>query len=215
MTRHMMGLLIAMVALGSDRSGFSQAPEGAATPPDESVLGTLHITGSGDTASLPKLAVVPIVTTSDADTTVQIVVRKDLDLSGQFDVVDEGATPAGLYLHDSPMDTKQWEAKGVKTVVRVLANRLASGRFELLADVYFSSRGNAPVFQHRVETEAGSVRASAHRLADAVLGALTGRPGGFASHLLYSARVGSTARYSGSMPTGSTCTRKARAETRR
>jgi TolB protein len=191
MTRNMFGLLVATAALASASPAFSQAPEEATTPPDESVLGTLHITGSGDTASLPKLAVVPVVTTSDADTTVQIVVRKDLDLSGQFDVVDEGAAPAGLYVHDSPVDTKPWEAKGVKILVRVLTNRLASGRFELLADVYFSSRGNAPVFQSRLETDPASVRTTAHRLTDAVLGALTGRPGGFASHLLYSARVGS------------------------
>jgi TolB protein len=188
MTRKIVDPWIAAAALAIAGPAFAQTPD-AATPPDESALGTLHISGSGDTA-LPKLAVMPIVTTNDADTTLQIVVKKDLDLSGQFDVLDDGASPPGLFLHDSPVDTKPWEAKGVQILVRVLANRLESDRFELRAAAYFTSRGNVAVFQNRIETGPSSVRAAAHRVTDALLGALTGRPGGFASHLLYGARVG-------------------------
>jgi TolB protein len=180
-------VLLPMLAFAGP--AFSQEPA-ATPPPDESVLGTLHITGS-DATPLPKLAVMPIVTKSNADTTLQIVVRKDLDLSGQFDVIDEGASPPGLYLHDSPVDTRPWQAKGASILVRVLANQLPSGKIELLGAAYFTDRGNAPVFEHRIETAASSVRPNAHRMTDALLGALTGRPGGFASHLLYSARVGS------------------------
>src|SRR5437868_11495946 len=64
-------------------------------PPDESVLGTLDINGAAASAPLPKLAVMPIVTTGEADTTLQLVVKKDLDLSGQYDVVDDNAAPGG------------------------------------------------------------------------------------------------------------------------
>jgi len=160
-----------------------------ASPPDESVLGTLDVNGAATAAPLPKLAVMPIVTTSDADTTLQLVVKKDLDLCGQFNVVDDSAAPSGLLLHESPVDVAAWRAKGIAILVRVLANKLPSGKIELLGSAYFLNRGPDPVFQHRIETDAAAVRTSSHRMTDALLGALTGRPGGFASHLVYSGRV--------------------------
>jgi TolB protein len=160
-----------------------------AAAPDESVLGTLDVNGSANAAPLPKLAVMPIVTTNDADTTVQLVVKKDLDLSGQFDVVDDSAAPSGLYLHDSPVDVAAWRGKGISVLVRVLANKLSSGKIELLGSAYFLGRGQDPVFENRIETAPAGVRTASHRMTDALLGALTGRPGGFASHLAYCARV--------------------------
>jgi len=110
---------------------------------------------------------------------------------GQFDVVDDAAGPSGLYLHDSPVDVAAWRAKGIAILVRVLANKLPSGKIELLGSAYFLGRGSDPVFQHRIETEPSQMRTSSHRMTDALLGALTGRPGGFASHLVYSGRVAS------------------------
>src|SRR5436190_17521482 len=133
----------------------------------------------------------PIVTTGDADTTLQLVVKKDLDLSGQYDVVDDSVAPSGLYLHETPVDAAAWRSKGVAVLVRVLANKLPGGKIELLGSAYLLQRGQDPVFQHRIETTAASVRTSSHRMTDALLGALTGRPGGFASHLVYSGRVAS------------------------
>ena len=164
-------------------------PTPPASPPDESILGTLDVNGAATAAPLPKLAVMPIVTTGDADTTLQLVVKKDLDLCGQFNVVDDSAAPSGLFLHDSPVDVAAWRAKGIAILVRVLANKLPSGKIELLGSAYFLTRGQDPVFQHRIETDAAAVRTSSHRMTDALLGALTGRPGGFASHLVYSGRV--------------------------
>jgi TolB protein len=73
----------------------------------------------------------------------------------------------------------------------VLANKLPGGKIELLGNAYLLGRGQDPVFQHRIETTAAQVRTSSHRMTDAILGALTGRPGGFASHLVYSGRVAS------------------------
>jgi TolB protein len=175
-----------MLALSVVRTGHAQEPP----PPNaDDVLGTVPVTG-GSGAPLPKLAVLPIVTTSEADTTVQLVVKKDLDLSGQYDVVPDSAAPPGLYLHDSPVDPAPWRAKGISVVVRVLANKLPSGKVELLGGAYLTDRGKDPLFQHRIETDAAHLRASSHRMTDAILGALTGRPGGFASHMVYSGRVG-------------------------
>ncbi len=177
----------APAAAGSAGTGTS-APS---TPgaPDDSVLGTVVVTG-GSAAPLPKLAVVPLITTSDADTTLQLVVRNDLDLCGQFEIVSEAAMPAGPFVHDSAIDPQAWKSKGIPTVVRVAANPLASGKQELLGTAYLLDRSADPVFTQRLEAPAGRIREYAHRMADAVLGALTGRPGGFASRLTYSARVG-------------------------
>ncbi|MET0593790.1 MAG: tolB protein, partial [Polyangiaceae bacterium] len=175
--------------LGAGRVSSADTPEQQQQPPDESVLGTVDVTGSAAVA-LPKLAVMPIVTTNEADTTLQLVVKKDLDLSGQFEVVSDDAAPSGLYLHDSPVDAAAWRGKGIAILVRVLANKLPSGKIELLGSAYFPPRGAAPAFEHRIETDASLVRASSHRMTDALLGALSGRPGGFASHMVYSGRVG-------------------------
>jgi TolB protein len=164
----------------------------APPPPDESVLGTLDINGSASAAPLPKLAVMPIVTTGEADTTLQLVVKKDFDLSGQYEVVDDSVAPSGLYLHDTPVDVAAWRNKGIAVLVRVLANKLAGGKVELLGSAYLLQRGGQdPVFQHRIETTAAQVRTTSHRMTDALLGALTGRPGGFASHMVFSGRVAS------------------------
>jgi len=200
---HRTAAAVALFACGLAVSGATAQTTAAALPspsppaatqaqpgPDESVLGTVQVTG-GAAAPLPKLAIVPVVTTIDEDTTVQLVVRKDLDLSGQFEVDDENAAPKGLYLHETPVDPAPWRAKGVEILVRALANRLPSGKIELLATAYLLGHGAAPVFEHRSESDAATIRLSAHRMADALLGALSGRPGGFASHMVYSGRVGS------------------------
>jgi TolB protein len=182
------GSLFSSAALPAEPAPPTPPPT---SPPDESILGTLDVNGAAAAAPLPKLAVMPIVTTSDADTTLQLVVKKDLDLCGQFNVIDDSAGPSGLFLHDSPVDVAAWRGKGIAILVRVVANKLPSGKIELLGSAYFLNRGQDPVFQHRIETDAAQVRTSSHRMTDALLGALTGRPGGFASHLIYSGRVAS------------------------
>src|SRR5438045_1497920 len=64
------------------------AASGSAEPAaDESLLGEVPVNGSAGTVPLPKMAVVPIAATTDADGTVQSVVRRDLDLCGQYDMV--------------------------------------------------------------------------------------------------------------------------------
>lgn len=156
---------------------------------DDSVLGTVDVTGSASTRALPKLGVVPVISQSDADTTLQLVVRGDLDRSGQFRVLSDDDVPSGIYLHDSPLDLGPWRAQGIETVVKVIAKKKEGDNFDLLASVYMSGRSE-PVFEHAIETDRGELRANAHRISDALLAALTGRPGGFASRMIYTARVG-------------------------
>lgn len=185
----------ALCALGSlaarTEAQSEGAPSASVVPNADDVLGTVDVTGSAGESYLPKLGVVPVISQSDADTTLQLVVRGDLDRSGQFEVLSDDDVPSGLYLHDSPLDLGPWRAKGIETVVKVVAKAREGKKIELVATVFMAaSHRSEPVFEHRIETAPSQLRADAHRMSDALLAALTGRPGGFASRMIYTARVG-------------------------
>ena len=170
-------------------------------PPDESVLGVVPVTDSGASPPPPKLAVVPIATTSDADSVVQAVVRRDLDLTGLYDVVPSTLVPDGTgdFTHDTVVDQKAWQAKGVALVVRVFATvppstaaSATSGAadVELTGEAYLIGKSPKAAFTKTMKSPPGDVRLSAHKMTDQLLGALTGRLGPFASHLAYTTKVG-------------------------
>jgi TolB protein len=188
---------------------------GAADQPNEDVLGTVEVNGSaGGLPPLPKLGIVPIITTGSADSVVNFVVRRDMELSGQFDVLDENASPQGPFTHSSSIDLGAWRGYGAEYVVRVFSQPAAndSAKTELVGDAYLTptqaqavaekarvaSLGDTaapppdpkPAFHTIVPTATIEVRAAAHRLVDQLLGALTGRPGGFASEMAYVEKVG-------------------------
>jgi TolB protein len=203
-------LLLAVLPAGSHAR--ADTPSTATTPPDESVLGTVEVNGSAEgLPPLPKLAVVPILATGQADSIVKLVVRHDLELSGQFDVLPEDAAPAGPFTHTTPVDLVGFREKGAEYVVRVFSQPAAndSAKTELVADAYLTPTpaqaaaqkaraaepGAAPAdpkpaFHTIVPTATTEVRAASHRLVDQILGALTGRPGGFASEMAYAQKVG-------------------------
>jgi TolB protein len=205
--------LIGLVLLAAARPVRADAPSTAATPPDESALGTVEVNGSAEgLPPLPKLAVVPILATGQADSVVKLVVRHDLELSGQFDVLPEDAAPAGPFTHTTPVDLAAFRDKGAEYVVRVFSQPAPndSAKTELVADAFLTptaaqaaaqkarasgQAGAAPVepkpaFHTVVPTATTEVRAASHRLVDQILGALTGRPGGFASEMAYAEKVG-------------------------
>lgn len=178
----------------------SAAPPAA---PDEDLLGTVEVNGSaGGLPPLPKLAVVPIVTTGSADSVVNLVVRRDMELSGQFEVLDDGMAPAGPFTHDSPLDLDAWRSSGAEYVLRVVAEPAPNDsiRTQLVGEAYVTPRKvrgpNAPAqdakaaFRTAIVTATTEVRAASHRLVDRLLGGLTGRPGGFASQMVYTEKVG-------------------------
>lgn len=168
--------------------------------PDESVLGTVEVNGSAESmVPLPKLAVVPTVTTGAADATVQLVVRRDMDLSGQFEVLGEDAAPQGPFTRTTPIDLAAWRAQGAEYVLRVFAQPAEgdSAKTELVAEAWAVPPAAAkppedakPNKRIVVPTATTEIRAASHRLVDRVLGALTGRPGGFASEMTYAQKVG-------------------------
>jgi TolB protein len=201
------------LAVRTTSADTPSAPAGPAGAPDESVLGTVEVNGSAEgLPPLPKLAIVPVLATGQADSLVNLVVRRDLELSGQFDVLGESAAPPGPYTHTSSLDLVGFRDKGAEYVVRVFSQPAAhdSAKTELVVDAFLTpAPGQAaaqkahasespalpppeakPAFHAIVPTATTEVRAASHRLVDELLGALTGRPGGFASEMAYAEKVG-------------------------
>jgi TolB protein len=204
-------LAIVLVSLCA-RAAAADAPS-AQPPPDESVLGTVEVNGSAGEGlpPLPKMSVVPIVTTGSADSLVNLVVRRDMELSGQFEVLEDRVAPPGPFTHTSALDLGAWREPGAEYVLRVFAQPAAnnSARTELVGEAYVTptpaeaaaqkarvAAGTStfpegkPAYRAVVPTATTEVRAASHRLVDQMLGALTGRPGGFASQMTYAEKVG-------------------------
>jgi TolB protein len=201
-----------IIALVATFSAFT-SPAAVASEGDESVLGTVVVDGSAGgqvLPPLPKLAVLPLLTQSPSDTTLQLVVKRDLELSGQFEVIDQAKIPNGPYMRDTPFEWSAWDKTKVETIVRVYAD-LKGKDIELTAEAFLApprpkrknpatagAEGDAAApapppkaaYTHKLVTREKDLRANIHRLVDALLGGLTGRPGGFASRLIFTSRVG-------------------------
>jgi TolB protein len=211
-----LGVAISLLAAAASPADPGAAPTPSPMePPDESILGTIEVNGTAEgLPPLPKLGIVPVITTGTADSVVTLVVRRDLELSGQFDVLGENAAPPGPFTHASPLDLAAWRGSGAEYVVRVFSQPAPndSTKTELVGDAYLTptaaqaaaqkahqaALGDAtsappeakPAFHAVVPTATLEVRAASHRLVDQLLGALTGRPGGFASEMTYVEKVG-------------------------
>jgi TolB protein len=166
-------------------------------PDPEFVLRSLTIVGedSGDQIEpLPKIGVQPSLASNIEDVTIHGVVRRDLDLSGEFEVIPDSDAPEGLYLADTPVDVEAWKKKDAVAVVKVTGKKLASGKVELKGIAYLTDFGDKPVYDTRIEVDPGDVRFSSHRIADDLIGALTGTPGGFYSQMTFVYGVGKQRR---------------------
>lgn len=165
-------------------------------PPDPNdVLGNLVI-AAGGTRQLPKIGVLPSLAMDPEDVTARNVMVRDLDLCGEFEVLPDKEAPDGMYLSDSPVDVKAWGAKGVEAVVKVSGrkNDKDGSKAELRAQAFFVKKGASPVYDKKFLVPESDLRNEAHRLADLVIGALTGQNGGFASHMAFASGSGTSRR---------------------
>jgi len=158
----------------------------AAPPADEGQLGEFIVTGH-QADKLPRIAILPSLAPDLEDVIVRSVVRRDIELTGMFELIHDSKAPPGLYSFDDPVDVPAWQKLGAEAIVKVNA-RAKAGKIEVSGLAYFLNVGKDPVFQKRLVVDKEEVRVTAHRITDALLGALTGRPGGFASQLTFSAR---------------------------
>jgi TolB protein len=195
---------LVLASLGSPRAARSADPPPPPAPaetPDESLLGTVEVNGSaGGLPPLPKMAIVPVYPVGLADSLVNLVVHRDMDLSGQFEVLPDEKAPPGPFTHDSPLDLGAFHDEGAEYVLRVFAQPAAgnSAGTELVGEAFVPPAAKPPpgapppkpAFRGVIPTATTEVRAASHRLVDLLLGALTGRPGGFASQMTYAEKVG-------------------------
>jgi TolB protein len=165
---------------------LAQAP---AAPPDETVLGEIPVTGSSGVHFI-KLAILPSLSPDMEDVVLRGVVRRDLEISGMFDVIADSKAPAGMYGFDDPVDIPAWKKIGAEVVVKLAARKKDPKNVEVLGLAYFLTHGQDPVYQKKLVVPPDKIRVTAHRITDALLGALTGRDGSFASHMTYAAQWG-------------------------
>ncbi len=155
-------------------------------PANETALGELIITGHKED-KLPRIAILPSLSADLEDVIVRSVVRRDIELTGMFELIPDNKAPMGLYSFDDPVDVPAWQKLGAEAIVKVAA-RPQGNKAEVYGLAYFLNVGKDPVYQKKITVDKADVRVTAHRITDALLGALTGRPGGFASQLAFAAR---------------------------
>lgn len=170
-------------------SDSAHAQEYGAPQADESVLGELLITGEAQD-NRPWLAILPSLSLALEDVIVRGVVRRDFELTGLYRIISEQKAPPGAYNFDDPVNVAEWRKAGAEVVVKVAARARADQRVEVFGLAYLLAAGEQPVYEKKIVVQQEDVRVTAHRITDALLGALTGREGGFASRLSFSSKWG-------------------------
>jgi TolB protein len=179
------GGLAALPATAQTPPEATPAPQAA--PASETALGEFIVTGHKE-EKLPRIAILPSLSADLEDVIVRSVVRRDIELTGMFDIISDSKAPAGLYSFDDPVDVPAWQNLGAESIVKVAARPQAGNKVQVLGLAYFLNVGKDPVYQKKIVVDKADVRVTAHRITDALLGALTGRPGGFASQFAFAAR---------------------------
>lgn len=182
-------LLACFVPLLAAAQQLSPTTPSDSQPADERALGEFVVTGRHLQEKLPRIAILPSLAPDLEDVIVRGVVRRDFELTGMFDVIPDSKAPSGLYGFDDPIDIDAWRSLGAEAIVKVAARAdAAPGRIQVLGIAYFLNVGKEPVYQKKIVVPKADARVTAHRVTDALLGALTGRPGSFASEFVFSAR---------------------------
>jgi TolB protein len=195
-------LISVLLTLGFATQALGQVPASAPAPapaanaaapsaaaPNEAILGVVPVVDDGKDGVRPiKLAILPSLAPDLEDVIVRSVVRRDLELTGMFDVIDDAKAPTGMYGFDDPVDIDAWRNLGAEVIIKVAARLDNKERAKIFGLCYFLNDGKEPVYKKSILVPKSDVRVTAHRITDALLGAITGRNGGFASHLAFAAR---------------------------
>jgi TolB protein len=186
-------LIAATVAAATFVEGDAAAQAPNQPPNPEDVLKSFVVEAEAAAKPLPKIGIKPSLSSDDADITLHSVMRRDLDLSGEFRVMADKNAPEGAYESDS-VDVKAWRAKGAEAVVQVIGKTVAGGKMSLTGLAYFTNAGDKPVFKKTVSVPAAGARQASHQMADALVGALTGTNGSFDSQMTFIYGVGKKRR---------------------
>ena len=183
-----------LIALACSVIASSALAQPAAPAADESALGEILVTGSQASEKLPRIAVLPSLSPDYEDVVVRGVVRRDFELTGLFDLISDDKAPAGMYGFEDAVDVDAWRKLGAEAIVKVAARKVDADQIQVFGLAYLVSSGKKPVFEKNLTVKKTDARVTGHRITDALLGALTGRPGGFASELTFSGRWGKNRR---------------------
>ena len=193
-SKRYIGFFFAALALAVALPGGMSSAQPAAPAPaagaEPDPLANIVVTGQKGERPLPKLAVLPSLSPDMEDVTLRSVVRRDLDLSGEFDLLSDNVAPEGVYMSDSPVDVKAWSAKGAEMLVRVQGRKISDTKAELRGQAFLVSAGADALYDKRFEVQLADVRVESHRVADLLIGALTGQNGSFASHMTFASGAG-------------------------
>ncbi|MDI1429489.1 tolB protein [Polyangium sorediatum] len=186
---HRLSVGAALLVAGASLARAADAPAVDVPPNAGDVLGTIVVV-AGASRPLPRVAVVPSLASDIEDVTLHAVTRRDLDLCGEFELLPASEAPEEALLATA-VDVRPWANKRVEALIQVSARRgEGQDRVEITGRVYLVARGPTPVFARRFLVPAGDLRAESHRLVDLLIGALTGKNGGFGSHLAFVAGTG-------------------------
>lgn len=184
---------LAFVAARSTEVAAQTASSSSQKLPDENLLGEFIVTGVVQ-EHVPTLAILPSLSPDLEDVIVRSVIRRDMEISGLFKVIPDQDAPPGLYGFNDKIDVKAWQAKGAEAIVKVAARAAGGDRIEVLGIAYFPSVGADPVYETKLTVPKSAARRTAHKITDDLLGALTGRPGGFSSHFTFAGPWGRNRR---------------------
>src|SRR6478736_4231493 len=183
------GVALALLSLALPARADAPAAPPGTPPPDEGVLGEFVITGSNaGQVPLPKIAILPSLSPDLEDVIVRGASLRDFELTGMYDVLPRSKAPQGLYGFDDAIDIDAWQKLGAEAIVKVAAQKKSDTQIQVLGIAYFLNVGKEPVYQKTIVVNKSDARITGHRITDALLGALTGRNGSFASELTFSGK---------------------------
>lgn len=176
--------------LGSNVPVLADEPLATEPPRPEDLLGNIVVV-AGATRPLPRIAVLPSSSFDEEDVILRNVARRDLDLSGEFELLSDDDVPETYGTADS-LDVSPFARKKVEALVEVRAAPVdGEDKVFLRGRVFLVNHGAIAVFDKRFLVPKASFRAEAHRLSDLIIGALTGKNGSFASRMAFISGVSS------------------------
>jgi TolB protein len=179
-----LSLFGSMPAVSADEPGPTEPPR------PEDLLGNIVVV-AGATRPLPRIAVLPSSSFDEEDVILRNVARRDLDLSGEFELIADEDVPETYGSADS-LDVSPWAKKKVEALVEVRAAPVdGQDKVALRGRVFLVNHGAVAVFDKRFLVSKQAFRAEAHRLSDLIIGALTGTNGSFASRMTFVSGVSS------------------------
>lgn len=148
----------------------------------------VDITGVG--SNLYPIAVANFKSAMAAPQDIDAIVRADLSRSGRFNQIDAGSAPVG---ESDPVDLAGWKGRGADAFVAGSVTPQPNGQYTVRFRLYDTVKQQA-LGGESYTVGAGSLRLTAHKIADYIYQKLLGERGVFATRLSYVMKTGNIYR---------------------